>query len=154
MHILIHQSSYDTCHGTNYESFILWFDFHLLSLRHFKAYLVSSLFHTHSPLQHFSERHVEIGTNISRATCFFSVKLSSCLSLLRGVCASVSNYAPCSSFHREILRQAILWTDILHAHIALGTHLTQFVWVVILYSYWSVKTVCPHSGLESLQHFF
>ncbi len=106
----------------------------------------SSLFHTHSHLLYSGERLIEVGMKVSCATFLF-VKLSSCPSSLRDVQASVLNYAPRSSLHYKISCQAILWTDTLHPRMALGTHLTQFVRVImvslILYTWWSVRQSVP-----------
>lgn len=87
----------------------------------------------------------------SHALLFLFVKLSSCLSSLRGfcacvcVCASVLNYAPRSSLHHVIFCQAILWTDTLHPY-CFGDSLDTVCQSgdgLILYSDWSARESVP-----------
>lgn len=56
------------------------------------------------------------------------LKQTSCaLCVISAVHASVSHYAFCSSLHHELICQALLWTDTLHPHIALGHRVTLVI---------------------------
>lgn len=88
----------------------------------------SQLFHARSHLMHLSERPVEMGRTSCAIFPPFFFFWSSFLSFLQGVGASVSNYAFRSLLHHELSCQAVLWTDTLHPHIALGHRPSDWWW--------------------------